>query len=142
MQWYEEKRRRIDIANSQSIFTLSNPKENREFGGFFDSILAMTEKNKAILFDIDINETDCCPDDLYLTPKKKVVTLIANDIHAQKAILRSSIVVSFIVNGTGNLGSENNIKMIKSGMLIVSDEKIDNIDVRRVEIPLKGINIW
>lgn len=142
MQWYDENRRRIDIAKSQIIVARSNPKENMELGWFLDSISAITDKNNATLFDIDIKETDCWPGDLALTPKKNVATLTINDRDENRNVLRSADVVSFIVKGRGNRGSENNIKMTKSGILIVCDENIDNIDVKIVEIPLNGSNIW
>lgn len=104
--------------------------------------MAITDKKRATLFEIDIKETDCWLDDLYLTPKKKVVTLMLNDKDENKNVLRSSMVVSFIVNGSGNRGRENNMKIMKRGTLIVWEEKIDNIDVNNVEIPLKGSNTW
>ena len=69
MQWYDEKRRRIDIANPHKTLIRSNPNENFELGRFLDSISAITDRNNAMLLDIDIKETDCCPENLYLTAK-------------------------------------------------------------------------
>ena len=63
MQLYDVKRSKIDIENENTIVTLSRPKENFLFGGLLDKISANTEKNSAILFEISIKDTDCCPTD-------------------------------------------------------------------------------
>ena len=70
-----------------------------------------------------------------------MATLTTKDKDEKKNVLRSPDVVSFIVKGSGKRGSENNIKITNSGMLIVCAENIDSIDVKIVEIPLNGSNI-
>ena len=71
-----------------------------------------------------------------------MATLTIKDNDANKNDLMSKIVISLIVNGSGSLGRENNMKITNRGKFIVCDEKIDNIEVKIVENPLKGSNTW
>lgn len=90
---------------------------------------------------MDISETDCCPDEWYLTPKKKVNKFILKETIETAKNFKFSLFISFNVKGTGNRGKENRINKRNKGTFIVWLEKIDKIDVKNDENPLNGVSI-